>query len=124
MPRGKGFSEKCVQGSIWFIGLNVSKLGKHIEKGKRPYVVISGNAANLSSPNVTVVPCTTRLRKTKIPSHTYVNIKGVVSVVMCEQPVTVGKEYLTEFWGTLTPKEIKKVLGALKKHFEMETVKT
>lgn len=69
-----------------------------VQSGKRPAIVISNNINNAYSPNLTVVPMTTK-SKTVLPTHVYINEElaaklGIneASTILCEQIQTVSKD--------------------------------
>lgn len=107
------------QGDIFWCEIDTTPLGKHVERKGRPWIVISSNVANGSSPNVTVVPCSTRASR-KFPTHVATSINGRKSVAMCEQMLTVDKKCLKRIEGFLTEKTMGEILKAVKIHLGME----
>ena len=72
-----------------------------VQSGKRPAIVISNNVNNMHSPNITVVPMTTKL-KTTLPTHIFINKElanklgiDTESTILCEQIQTVSKASIT-----------------------------
>lgn len=69
-----------------------------VQSGRRPGVVFQNNVGNAHSPNLVVLPLTTRLKKQGMPTHVYIPASGSGlardSVVLCENPVCVPKESL------------------------------
>ena len=51
----------CMRGDIYCVELKSYE--KHVQKGKRPVLVISNNKNNFNSPVVTVVPFTSVTKK-------------------------------------------------------------
>lgn len=72
-----------------------------VQHGIRPVVVVSNNAANRFSPVITVVPLTSRLNKRIMPTHVYLQEKGLdrPSIALCEQVITLDKSRLYKFLG-------------------------
>lgn len=69
-----------------------------VQSGKRPAIVVSNNINNMHSPNITVIPMTTKT-KTILPTHIYINDElaeklGIdsASTILCEQIQTVSKD--------------------------------
>lgn len=89
--------------------------GVHMNRGMRPFIIVSCNISNRYSKNVTAVPCTTR-RKAKIQSHAYVEANGRCNVAQCEQIQTFGAEYLGNFICRLSAEDMEKVNLALRIH--------
>lgn len=86
----------------------------HIQDGKRPVVIISNDMANLFSPNVTIVPCTTNTAKNQ-PTHVHTElIDKRFSVILCETILTIDKKYLEEYVGVVDTMTMSKVNNALK----------
>lgn len=92
-------------------GLN----GVHIQKGKRPYVVVQNNTGNVFSPTIIVCPLTTKTKSTQPTHYTFTRRNGKVNTVLCEQIQTVGKSEVLERLEILddaTMSEISKCLYA------------
>ena len=60
----------------------------HIQRGCRPVVVVQNNTGNYYSPTIEVAPMTSRLTKSKLPTHVIVpaGVAGLSkrSIVQCE----------------------------------------
>ena len=86
------------------------------QDGKRPALVIQNNVGNTYSPNVIVVPLTSKIKKSEQPTHVFVPAKETGlernSIVLCENPVSVSKERLGEYITTLPDKYMSKVAEA------------
>ena len=66
----------CKRGDVYFVDLG-DNIGSSKQSGLRPAVVVSNNKANRHSPVVTVVPMTTKTRKTFLPTHVLIPIPAV-----------------------------------------------
>lgn len=93
-----------------------------VQQGHRPVVIVSNNRGNSSSHTVNVIPITSKLKKTRIPTH--VNIIGFglqrESIVLAEQTMTLDKRCLTKKIGTIDDERlIKKIQEALMIQFNI-----
>ncbi len=105
------------QGDIYWIDIDES-VGS--EPGyKHPHVVIQNNLFNNSKINTVVVcPLTSVNMRGNAPGNVFLN-KGdanlkKVSVVNVSQIITVDKEQLEDYIGTLTAKKIREILNGIK----------
>ena len=68
------------------------------QAGVRPAMIFSNNIGNIYSPNVTVLPITSKLKKTDQPTHVVVSASdtGLItdSMILCENPVCISKDRL------------------------------
>ena len=85
---------KVSRGQVWFINDDKILNGTSIQGGKRPYLFVSNNMCNQSSPTYTVVPLTTQV-KTNLPTHVEFDIGGKHNTVLCEQIRTIPHELVT-----------------------------
>ena len=71
------------------------------QTGTRPALIISNNVGNLYSPTVIVLPLTTSIKKTSMPTHVILkrDESGLKydSMVLCESPVCVSKKRLIKY---------------------------
>lgn len=77
---------KVSRGQVWHI---VEKTpynipGDSLQSGSRPWLVVSNNACNQSSPVITVVPLTTQ-NKVTLPTHVEFESNGKQNTILCEQ---------------------------------------
>ena len=81
--------------------------GGHVQKGIRPVIVISNDVANAYSPLATIVPLTSRVHKKRLPTHVLLLAKGLstVSLALCEQILTVDRNCLLKYRGSVTDPE-------------------
>lgn len=78
---------KVSRGQVWHI---VEKTpynipGDSLQSGSRPWLVVSNNSCNQSSPVITVVPLTTQ-NKVALPTHVEFQANGKQNTILCEQP--------------------------------------
>jgi mRNA interferase MazF len=77
------------------------------QRGLRPAVVFQNNTGNRYSPNVTVLPITSSLKKLSQDTHVLLPAKytGLLrdSMVLCENPVCIPKSELREYITVLSP---------------------
>lgn len=85
-----------------------SILDNNIQKGKRPYMIISNNYCNKHSNVVVGIPFTTA-RKKNLPTHYGFYWNGRHSIALCEQPTLIQKSRITDYVDTLEDKHIKEI---------------
>lgn len=68
------------------------------QSGCRPGVVLQNNVGNIHSPNLIVLPLTSVIKKTNLPTHVLLpaSATGLIrdSMVLCESPETMPKKYV------------------------------
>lgn len=83
------------------------------QQGIRPAVIFQNNVGNIHSPNVIVLPLTSKKKKTAQPTHVLVPAADTGlprdSMVLCENPVCISKDKLGEYMTTLSQKYMEKV---------------
>lgn len=74
--------------------------------GWRPALVFQNNVGNEHSPNIIVLPLTSRIKKMDMPTHVLVRAcnTGLIkdSIVLCENPECVSKQRLGAYLTTLS----------------------
>lgn len=110
---------KVRQGDVYWATLPVERMGDYIQKGRRPYLVVSNDFANDSSENVVVVPVTSAKKK-RIPTHVDCMTNRIMSTVECEQPMTVGKDLLDELYCIISQASMEKVHEAMQVQFQLK----
>ena len=87
------------------------------QSGIRPAVVIQNDKANNVSPHTIIVPMTSKIRESILPSHLFIpsGISGLTmdSVVLCEQIRVIDKKRIIKFIGKLSEEMILKLNSAL-----------
>ncbi len=82
------------RGEIYWAEIDSKTL--HINKGRRPVLVVSNDKCNEFSPVVHCVPLTTAKKKF-LPTHVAIEINGIYNTVLCEQIVPINSNELKEF---------------------------
>ena len=91
------------RGEIW-----VAQLGSHpntsVQEGCRPVLIVSNNKGNHTSNTVVVLPLTSQIKRSELPSHVELHREDVfcfgpeepvpVSMVLAEQITTISKSEL------------------------------
>ena len=103
---------KCSE--IWMcdlsIGLNSDYLG-NVQGGCRPVFIISNDKNNKFSPNVTVMPLTSKMNKRNLPVHVELQDYRAYglkrpSTIMAENMTTIPKDSLKYKMGQITDSQI------------------
>ena len=111
------------RGSVWFIRFG-HQADSSVQGGCRPALVISNDAGNRNSTIINVIPFTTKMKRTYIPSHVVVDSDCVESVdaeyafttsmAMVEQVTTVGTQHFVHYIGEMTDmKKLSEIEDAL-----------
>lgn len=86
------------------------------QTGWRPALVFQNNVGNVYSPNVIVLPLTSKLKKSNQPTHVVVPANGTGlardSMVLCENPVSASKDKLGKYLTTLSDEYMGKIAEA------------
>lgn len=82
--------------------------GDHIQKGRRPYLIISNNYCNKYSNVVVGIPFTTA-KKSNLPTHYGFWWRKNYNTAMCEQPTLINKDRIISYEDTLIDKHIKEI---------------
>ena len=91
------------RGEVW-----VAQLGSHqntsIQEGCRPVLIVSNDKGNHSSSTVVVLPLTSQIKRSELPSHVELHREDVfcfgpeeplpVSLILAEQVTTISKNAL------------------------------
>lgn len=75
---------------------DLGKCNGSIQAEIRPVVIIQNNKGNKYSPTTIIAPITSRLEKSKIPTHVYITHNKLEknSLILCEQIQTINKTQL------------------------------
>ena len=88
------------------------------QTGIRPALVIQIDRANVTSPHTIIIPLTTRIRETILPSHVKIptGVGGLTedSILLCEQIRVIDKRRLVRRIGNIEEEDLRKVVIALK----------
>lgn len=108
------------RGDIYFADL-VPVRGSE-QGGIRPVIVVQNDVANVYSPTVTVVPATTKEKKTDMPTHVVLqNIPGLIDGTMAitEQIRTIDRSRLWDYIASVDPVQMKSINMALQRHIAL-----
>lgn len=114
-------ADKVMRGQIIMADLPCT--GTSIQTGLRPCVVISNNKANKFSPNVIVVPLTSKNKK-PLPTHyTMLPSKNnglkVASTVLAEQILTLSKTMIKRVIGKVEEEHIDNINHIIKESISL-----
>ena len=114
-------ADKVVRGQIVMADLPCT--GTSIQTGLRPCVVISNNKANTFSPNIIVVPLTSKNKK-PLPTHyTMLPSKNnglkVKSTVLAEQILTLSKTMVKRVIGKVEEEHIDNINHIIKESISL-----
>lgn len=118
------------RGEIWFAEFGTHP-GTSVQEGCRPALVISNDTANQHSEIITVVPMTTRIKKTHLPTHVMITSHDVMleqgqymerSMLLAEQVTTIGKDSLIRYVGMLREDKLKEVEAAVLVQMNITTI--
>ena len=104
---------KFVRGQIWWMeGYEVHKEGAK----SRPALIISSNNinCNISNKNITVVPLTTNISRTDIPTNVLFERIDGQRTIKCGEIVTIYKNQLVKYETTLSEEMMARVDEAIK----------
>lgn len=84
-----------------------------VQSGRRPVVVFQNNMGNVYSPNLVVLPLTSRLKKLSMPTHVLIRAEDsglkVDSMVLCENPQSIPKSMIGQYLTTLPDSYMKQI---------------
>ena len=114
-------ADKVMRGQIIMADLPCT--GTSIQTGLRPCVVISNNKANMYSPNVIVVPLTSKNKK-PLPTHytmqpTRLNGLKVASTALAEQIITLSKTMIKKVVGKVDEEHIDNINHIIKESISL-----
>lgn len=86
-----------------------------VQVKERPYVIVSNPIGTKHATIITVMPLTSKIKKTNMPVHGCLESNGenglqLYSMVMGEQIITISKTEVTEKLGTVIKKEDRKMV--------------
>ena len=86
------------------------------QAGWRPALIFQNNVGNIYSPNVILLPLTSKIKKSNQPTHVIVPAKGTGltkdSMVLGENPVSISKDKLGKYLTTLPDEYMSRVAEA------------
>ncbi len=92
----------CRRGDIFWAELE-GEAGSSMQAGARPVLVVSNNNANQYSSVITVIPITSKMGKTKLPTHVLIKECGLSkpSIALAEQITSINKDRLDRKIGSI-----------------------
>ena len=89
--------------------------GGSVQAKERPYVIVSNPIGTKYATIITVMPLTSKIKKTNMPVHGCLEASGenglqLYSMVMGEQIITISKNEVIEKIGTVTDREDRKIV--------------
>jgi mRNA interferase MazF len=114
-------SDKITRGQI--VMANLPVMGTSVQHGLRPCIIVSNNKANTYSPNVVLVPLTSRSKK-PLPTHytivpTLKNGLKVNSTALAEQIITISKSAIQKVIGCVDNSDMIHVNKILKESISL-----
>ena len=114
-------SDKITRGQVVMADLPCTVTS--IQTGLRPCIVISNNKANTFSPNVIVVPLTSKNKK-PLPTHytmqpTKINGLKVTSTVLAEQIITLSKTMIKRVVGKVDEEQVEQINRIIKESISL-----
>jgi mRNA interferase MazF len=106
-----------LRGEVWWVDFDPA-VGGEIQK-IRPAVIVSNNAANVTSNRIQVVPLTSNTGRL-YASEAVVNIAGKSSKAMADQISTVAKERFKGQLGIISTQDIKAIEQVIKIQLGMQ----
>ena len=105
------------RGEVWWVDFDPA-IGGEIQK-TRPAVIVSNNAANVTSNRIQVVPLTSNTGRL-YPSEAVVSIGGKPSKAMADQITTAAKERFKKKLGEISPQDMKALEQVIKIQLGMQ----
>lgn len=92
-----------------------------VQQGKRPYIVISSNAGCISSPVISVIPCTTKFKQLSVNVPLSYTIHNTPMQALCNQIQTIAKDCLSseDYAGRITDIDIRNIDEAICKAYSL-----
>lgn len=109
---------KCSRGQVWFLvdPYLPREYDGSVQGKNRPWLIVSNDACNQSSPILTAVPLTTQV-KNNLPVHVEFNDGKQTQTILCEQIRTISESLLhnsgSYYKYTLSPEIMQEVDNAL-----------
>lgn len=107
------------RGEIYYADLSPVKGSE--QGGLRPVIIVQNDVGNLHSPTTIVCPITSRMGKTKIPTHLYLSNYmladgnlAIHGLILAEQVRVIDKSRLSTYMGSLKPERMEDLNRVLK----------
>lgn len=110
------------KGDLFWLSLTqASTSSTSIQQGNRPYIVISSNSGCISSPVISVIPCTTKFKSLSVNVTLSYNIKGLPMQALCNQIQTIPRELLlsSNYIGRVTDMDLSNIDEAICKAYSL-----
>lgn len=115
------------RGEVWFADLGLHP-GTCVQEGCRPVLIISNELNNIHSETVTVIPMTSKMKKSYLPTHVEVFPTEALtiehSMALAEQVTIIGKSALKNFIGRVEQKKMSDVETAVSIHLGLKGVES
>ena len=85
-----------------------------VQKGVRPYLILSNNLCNTHSNILTAVPFTTNTNKKELPTHYKLQVFGVDNIALCEQLTTITRNSILKRICTITDYDLEQIEEKIK----------
>jgi mRNA interferase MazF len=86
-----------------------SLASENVQKGTRPYLILSNNLCNIHSNILTAIPFTSKVNKKDIPTHHRLNIYGTQNIALCEQLTTITKSSILKYICTINDYDLQQI---------------
>lgn len=96
------------KGNVYLV--NLSNSYSNIQSGKRPCILVQNDYANTFSNTLIVIPITTKIKRTDLPTHVKFDSK---QMALCEHILTISKEQIICYQYTLNRSAMKDIDRAL-----------
>ena len=107
-------TQQINRGEVYYADLSPA-LGSE-QDGYRPVLIVQNQMGNRHSPTTQVIPISTQIKKTKLPTHVVISTfcgLEVESIALVEQLRTIDKSRLGEFVGEVASDELALVNEAM-----------
>lgn len=94
-------------------------VGNHIQKHKRPYLILSNDLCNKYSNVVVGIPFTTQC-KNNLPTHYKFFWNKRYNVALCEQPTLLSKDRIYEFKDTINKRHLTEIENRVKLQLDLK----
>lgn len=107
-------SLKYRRGQIWKRKYKSTSFQEGVQSRNRPYLIISNNAGNASSPVVIALKITSNsIKSEKSINVPFINCDGEENVILCNQIETISKTELVDYIEEVNPEILDKVSESL-----------
>ena len=104
---------KFQRGQIWWYE-DCNTFDSSVQGKTRPVIIISNNKANENSNNVTVIPCTTKIKRLDMKTHILFSLNNINNITLCESILTANKAKLHNYEGVCDNELMEKIEDGVK----------